>query len=147
MLESKFIKFLMSILKRQVNSSSMFLLFFSVITYNSFVIFELMRFLLWTKGSYQSPNFYTSKCFGENLPNSSSYFPNNNISVLWRITSQYFFRSNVIYFPWKRPINSEYSVLSSKFIKFLLILKQQIGFSSNFATLFSVMRHNFSALF
>ena len=49
----------MVILKRQVNSSSDFSSFFSVITHNSAVNFQLMHFLLWTKGSYQSPNFDT----------------------------------------------------------------------------------------
>ena len=32
-----------------------------------------MHFLLWTKGSHQSPNFDTFKCSGENLPNSSLF--------------------------------------------------------------------------
>ena len=35
-------------------------------------------------------------------------------------------------------------MLESKFTKFLSFLKQQIDFSSNFASLFSVMRHNSS---
>ena len=38
-------------------------------------------------------------------------------------------------------------MLRSKFDKFLLFLKQQIRFSSNFLSLFSVMRHNSSILF
>ena len=38
-------------------------------------------------------------------------------------------------------------VIVSKFTKFLLFLKQQIGVSSNFALLLSVMRHNSSVLF
>ena len=38
-------------------------------------------------------------------------------------------------------------MLSSKFDKFLSFLKQQIRFSSNFLSLFSVMRHNSSILF
>ena len=37
--------------------------------------------------------------------------------------------------------------LGSKFTKFLSLLKQQIGFSSNFASLFSVLRHSSSVLF
>ena len=38
-------------------------------------------------------------------------------------------------------------MLGSKFTKFLSILKKQIGFSSNFASIFSIMRHNSSLLF
>ena len=59
MLGSKFVKFLMSILKRQFSSSSIFASFFIAITYNSSVNFKLIHFLLWTKGSHQSSNFYS----------------------------------------------------------------------------------------
>ena len=113
MFRSKFVKFIMSILKRQVNSSSDFSSFFSVITHNSSVHFYLMHFLLWTKGSYESTKFDTFKGFGENLSNSSCHFPNrksvflqilHHSSVLCKITSLYFFRSNVIYFALKEPI-------------------------------------------
>ena len=72
-----------------------------------------MHFLLWKKGSHQSPNFDTSKCFGENLPNSSYQLPNHKSVFLqtlydslvsWKIAPLYFFRSNVIYFAQKEPI-------------------------------------------
>ena len=43
-------------------------------THDSSVNFKLINFLLWTKGSHQSPNFDTSECSGENLPNSSCQF-------------------------------------------------------------------------
>ena len=48
-LESKFVKFLMWILKWQVNSSSNFALFFIAMTHNSSVNFKVIPFLLWTK--------------------------------------------------------------------------------------------------
>ena len=51
-----------------------------------------MHFILWTKGSIENTNFDIFKCPDENLPNSSSHFP-------------------------------------------------QVSFSSNFALLFSVMKH------
>ena len=113
MLGSKFVKFLMSILKRQVSSSSIFVSFFIVMTHNFSVNFKLIHFLLWTKGSYQSSNFDTFECSGENLPNSSCYFPSNKSVflqifhhswVLWEITPLYFFSSNNIYFAQKEPI-------------------------------------------
>ena len=66
-LRSIFVKFLMSILKWQVYSSSNFASFFFVMTYNSFVNFKLIHFLLWTKGSHQSLDFEFFKCSGENL--------------------------------------------------------------------------------
>ena len=77
MLRSKFVKFLMSILKRQVISSSVFVSFFIVMTHNSSVNFTLIHFLLWTKRYYESLNFETFKGSGENLPNSPCHFPNH----------------------------------------------------------------------
>ena len=110
---SKFVKFLMSILKRQVGSSSIFVSFFIVMTHNAYVNFKLIHFLLWTIGSHQSSNFDTFKCSGENLQNSSCHFPSNksvflqilhHSSMSWKITPLYFFSSNNIYFAQKEPI-------------------------------------------
>ena len=95
----------MSGLKWRVNSCSNFALFFIVMTQNSSVSFKIVPFLLWTKGSHQSPNFYTFKCSGENFPNWSCLFPNrksvfllnlNKSSVSWKITPLYFCSSSNI---------------------------------------------------
>ena len=100
MLGSKFTKVLMSILKRQVNSSSNFLSFFIFMTNNFPVNFKLIHFLTLDK----------------------------------RIPSKYRFR--------------DFQVLWWKFPKFLMsFLKVQISFPSNFASLFSAIKHNSSALF
>ena len=113
MLGSKFFKVLTSILKWQLNSSSIFASFFIVMTHNSPVSFKLIYFQLWTKEFYQSPNFDTSKCFGENFPNSSCHFWKqksvflqilHQYSVQSNITSFYFFSSNIIYFGQRMPI-------------------------------------------
>ena len=113
MLGSKFVKFLMSILKWQINSSSNFASLLIVMTHKSSVNFNLIHFLLWPKGSHQSPNFYNFKCSVENLPNSSCQFLNyksillrilHQTSVSWKITSLYFFSLNIIYFGQKQPI-------------------------------------------
>ena len=118
-----------------------------------------MHFLLWTKWSHESTNFETFKCSDENLPNSSCHFPNDKSVFLqilhdsWvslKITPLYLFWSNVIYFAKKGQITVqilETRVLGSKFTKFLSFLKQHIGFSSNFASLFSIIRYNSSVLF
>ena len=73
----KFVKFLMSTLKWQVNCSSNFASFFIVMTDNSSVDFKLIVFQLWIKGSHQNPTFEIFKCSGENLPCSSCHFPNH----------------------------------------------------------------------
>ena len=115
----------MSILKWQVNSSSDFASFFIVMKRNSSVNFELILFLLWIKGSHQSPNFETFKCSGENLPYSSCHFPNHksvflqilhHSSVSWKITPPHFFRSNILYFAQNEPIK----------VKILGILSPQV---------------------
>ena len=97
--ESKFAIFLMSISKWQVHSSSNFALLVIAMTYRTPLLnFKLIQFLLWTKGSHQSPNFVTL-------------------------------------------------VLTWKFAKFLIFFKTQVSFSSNFATIFHVMKDNSSVLF
>ena len=45
--------------------------------HNFSVSFKLIHFLLWKKGSHQSPKFDTFDCPGKNLPNSSCDFPNH----------------------------------------------------------------------
>ena len=75
---------------------------------NSSVNFKLILFLLWIKGSHQSPNFETFMCFGETLSYSSCHFPNHKSvffeilhrsSMSWKIILLYFFRSKIKYFP------------------------------------------------
>ena len=98
MLGSKFIKFLMSILKRHVNSSSNFESFFIAMTHNSSVNIKLIHFLLWIKGPQQSPNFETFECSGKNLLNLPCHFPHYqsdfsvmkyNFSALFQIQKLY----------------------------------------------------------
>ena len=70
----KICQIVLSILKRQVNSSSNFVSFFIVMTRNSSENFTLVHFLLWIKGSHQIPNFETLECPGKNFPSSSCHF-------------------------------------------------------------------------
>ena len=74
----------MSILKRQVSSSWLFASLFIVMTHSSTVNLKLIHFLLWTKRSYQSSNFDTCKCSGENLQNSSCHFPSATSQLLFK---------------------------------------------------------------
>ena len=143
-LKSKFVKFLMSVLKWKVNSSSNFALFFIVIvmTHNSYVNFKVISFLLWTKGSHQSSNFDTFKCSGENLPNFSCLFSNHwsvflqnlhNSSLSWKITPLYFCSSNNIYFGQKEPIKKkDFSSTQVKFCEVHVNFKTTSQFLLNF---------------
>ena len=103
----------LSISKQQVSSSSIFVPHLIVMAHNSSLNFKLIHFLLLTKGSHQSSNFYTFECSGEILPNSSCYFASNKsvfLQVLhhssksWEITPLYLFSWNNVYSAQKRPI-------------------------------------------
>ena len=109
----EFVKFLMSILNWQINSSSNFVSFFIVMTQNYPVNFKLIQFLLWIKGCHQGPNFETFKCSGENLPNSSCHFWKHKSVFLQTLyqswvpsntTSLFFLSSDIKYFGQKQPI-------------------------------------------
>ena len=75
----------------------------------------------------------------------------HHCSVSWKITPLYFCSLNLIYFGQKEPIEKKFSgfwVVGLKFTKFLMLyLRPQVSFSLNFASHFSVMRDNCSALF
>ena len=62
----KFTKFFMSFLESRVSFSSNFTSFFSVIRYNSSVLFHLNLYMLWTKEALQSANFQTFEWSHEN---------------------------------------------------------------------------------
>ena len=125
-LESKFVKFLIAVLKRQVNSSSNFALFLIVMTHNSCGNFKVLPFLLWTKGSHQNPNFNTFKCSGKNLENLSclfsnhkSVFPQNlhKFSVSWKITPLTFVAQTIYTFVTRSQLKHKFFRISSAQIK------------------------------
>ena len=105
--------------------------------------------------------FEIFKCSGQILLNSLCQFWNDESiplqifypsSVLWRITPLYFFSSNIIYYAQKEHIKMKMSESfkcsgqnSSEFL--MSILKWQVNSSSNFASFFNVMTHNFSVDF
>ena len=85
---SKFIKVPMSFLKRQVNSSFNLASFFIFMTNSSPVNLKIVNFQLWTNESYQSHNFETFKCCGEDFPNSLSHFWKQKFSFKFCINIQ-----------------------------------------------------------
>ena len=116
LLESKFVKFLMSILKRQVNSSLDFSSFFSAIIHNSSVSFKFMFFSFGhstlDKRISWKYKFWPFQVFSWKFV-KFAYFPNDksvflqilrDSSILWKLTPLYSFRSNAIYFARKWPI-------------------------------------------
>ena len=152
MLGSNFVKFLMSISKRQVISSSNFASFFIVMTHSSSVNLELILF----KDPIKVPI----------LRLSSAQVKMYHIPyVIFQTTSHFFFFKFCFTFQcherWLfctflgQTLNTLHNrnkwrctfLRLSSFAKFLSFLKQQISFSSNFASIFRVMRHNSSVLF
>ena len=132
MLQSKFIKLLMSVLKWQVSSSSNFALLFIVMTHNFSVNFKGIAFLLSTKGSHQSPNFDTFKCSSENVPNFCHFSNNKSVFlqilkhslVPWKVTPLYFFRSNMKYFDNRNQWKCTFLSAQVTFYHFLVIFEQ-----------------------
>ena len=116
----------MTILKRQVTSSSNFVSLFIFMKRNSTVSFKLMHFLFWKKGSHQSPNFETFESSGKKFPNFPRHFPNHKSVFLqilhhssesWNITPLHFFISNIIYFVQNEPIKVKDLRISSVQVK------------------------------
>ena len=147
MLGLKFLKLLMSILKRQVSSSSIFVSFLVVMTHNFSVNFKLIHFLLWTKGSHQSSNFDTFKCSGENLQNSSCHFPSNksvflqilhHFSMSWKLIPLYFFSSSNKYFGQKEPIKAKIFETFSSHVKICQIPYANFETTSRFLCYFCI---------
>ena len=144
----------MSILKRQVNSSSDFSSFFSAITRNSSCIFYFRQ-----KDPMKVPILTLSSVVMKicQIPH-----------VIFQTTSHFFFKfcmtpqchelqllctflGQTLYTLHKKDQSKckFFRLLSAriKITKFLSFLKQKIVFSSNFAQLFGIMRHNSSVLF
>ena len=86
------------------------------------------------------------------FPNQMSVFRQilHDSSVSWKITPLYCL-GHTLHTLHERDQSSancwDFWVLGSNFTKILSFLIQQIGFSSNFASLFSIIRHNSSVLF
>ena len=109
MLRSKFFKFLLSILKGQVDSSPNFVSLFSVMKDNSSLLFHLKLYMLSTKGTHQVQifRFSTAHIKINQIPhvNSSSDFA--LLFSVMKITPMYFFSCNEIYFVQKEPIKGK----------------------------------------
>ena len=117
--------------------------------HNSSVNFKVTPFLLWTKRSHQSPNFYTFKCSGENLPNFSCLFSNHwsvflqnlhDSSVSKKINPLYFCSSNNIYFGLKKPIKKRKKYFSSGRVKFCEV-HVNFKMTSQFLFTFCIILH------
>ena len=137
-----------------------FLSFFSAITHNSSVNFQLKHFLHWAKGYHESTNFHALKCSDENFLNSSCHFSNqtsvflqilHDSSVSWKIFPRYFFRLNVIFSAWKGQIKVQifetFENCDQNSLNSFYFWNNKLFFFSNFASLFSVMRHKSSVPF
>ena len=117
----------MLILKRQVNSSSHFASFSIVMTHNSSVNFKLIHFLLWIKGSHQSPNFGTFQCFAifpMSFSKTQVSFSSKFLSIfsVMKDNLSVLFMSNVIYFAQKEPIKARILIISCAQVKIQQIL-------------------------
>ena len=129
-------------------------LHYSSLSWQITVNFEFMHFLFLIKGPHQSPNLGYFKCSVENLPYSLIIFFKAHVSFSSSFASLFSvmkkkllrtFLGQTLYTLHKRNQSEwkfwKFRVLRSKFTKFLSVL------SSNYASLFSVMRNKSSILF
>ena len=89
--KSKFIKFVMSLLKPRVSCSSNFASLFRVIRDNSSVLFHLNLYMLWTNGAHQSANFQTSDHSHEN-----NQIPYIIFQAMCKVSFKFWFLLNLI---------------------------------------------------
>ena len=156
----KFVKFLISILKWHVSSSSVFVSFFIVMKHNSSVNFKVIQFLLRQKDPIKVPilTFSTALVKICQIPHvifqaTSRFFQILHHSPMsWKITPLYFFSSSTVYFAQKEHIKvnifGTFGCSRSKFAKLLTsILKQQVNSSPDFVSLFSFIKDNSSVHF
>ena len=106
MLDLKFVKFLMSILKRKSIPFHIFRHFSMSFYITPLWIFSSCIFYFGQKDSIKAPILTPPSCSGENLSNSKSVFLQilHHSSVSWDKTPLYFFSWNFIYFQQKEPI-------------------------------------------
>ena len=172
MLRSKFVKFLISILNSQVNSSSNFASFFILMRHNSLVNFKLIHFLFWIKGPNKSPKFYTFECalvkicqilhvilestkVQVSFPSHFASIFNaikHNSSILFLAQTLYTLaESSSIKFKFLRFLNAHFKICQIPHINFeflhVILVSTQISFLSNFASIFSRIKNNSSVFF
>ena len=122
--------------------------------------FSSWNITLRKKRAHQSTNCHIFECFNESSLNSSCQFWNHKVKAYSNLASLFsvmkdissvFFYLNLLYFRQTEPFKvrfSDFRVVGWKFTKFLMsCLKLQVNFSENFASLFTVMRGNFSVFF
>ena len=149
MLRSKFVKFLMSILKRQVDSSPNFASLFSFMKDNSSVLFLAQTIYTLLKRSTLKWEFLRLSSAGIKIRlNSLCQFWNDKSIPLqtkhrssWHITPLWILSSYVFYFRLKDPIKVPILRLLSALVKIFHIPHV------DFASPFSVMKDNSSVLF
>ena len=161
-LAQKLTKFFMSFYKSRVSFLLNLALPFSVMTHNSSGILLLKHYMFWTKRTHQSTIFQffknsTFECSNQSSANSSCHFWNHKVRIysnfasllrIMKVTPLYPFSSNLIYVGKKEPIRVKFS--DFEWLGWNIphvILKSNVSFSSNFESLFSVMRDNSSVPF
>ena len=151
---------IMPIFKRQVDSSPNFVSLFSFMKVTPLYFFSLNNIYFAQKEQIKMKIFETFKCSGQNSSNSWCQFWNDksiplqilhHSSLPWHITSLWILSAHFSYFGLKDPINMPITRLSIALVKIChiphVIFQTTSQFSSNFASLFSVMKDISSVFF
>ena len=149
LLELNFTKFFMSFFKPRVSFPLNFASPFTVMIHNSWEIFQLKYYIIWTRLARQSTAFQIFECSEENLPISWRHFWKHKVraysnfaalfSVMNNNSSTFFYlRPSILWTKGAHRQNiSDFGVVGWKFTKFLMsYLKPKVSFSLNFASPF-----------
>ena len=119
-------------------------------------IFQLKRYVLWTKRAHQSTTFQTFECSNESSLNSSCHFWNHKVrvysnfashSVSWKKTPLDFCSSNLVYFGQKEIFRLFSGWVKTHQIPHVIFETKNQFFFKYFAPVFRVMRDNSSLHF
>ena len=147
MVRSKFFKFLMSILKCQVNSSPNFASLLYFMKYNSSVLFRSNNIYFAQKETIKVKIFETFKCSGQNLSNSLCQLWNDKsipLQILytscisWKITPLYFSAQIIYTLLKRRPLKWKFLRLSSAQVKICPIPYANFEMTSQFVSKFCI---------
>ena len=149
-LGSKFVKFLLSILKWQVNSSSHHVSFFIVMIHNSPVNFKLTHFLIWIKDPIKVTILTLLSALVKICQISHVIFWNYKSLFLkilhhslmsWKMTPLYFFSSSIICFGQRSHLKCKFFRLSSAQVKIRQIRHVNLKTTRQFLFNFCVILH------
>ena len=147
MLRSKFVKFLLPVLKRQVSSSPNFVSLFSFMKDSFYILFSSKNIYFTQKEPIKVNVFETFECSGQNLSNSFCQFWNDKsvpLQILylslvsWKIASIYFLAQRIYTLLKRSPLKWKFLRLLSVQVKICQIPFTSFEMATRFLSKFCI---------